>query len=403
MYSCLLTLFINSVLAFLWGHVSLQTMLACILATDLLLIFNGSETQLLEFHKYLNTLNRNIKLTIEYSQTAINFLDLTISKDLLGNLHTTIFRKKTSRNTLLRADSFHPSYLINNIPFGQFQRLRRLCDEEDDFNIQATDMAGRFVSRGYKQEVVVRARNKAHDINRNDLLIKKNRRPTNSSQSRPYFVTQYSTAANHISRIIKNNWGIINSDPTLRQVFPEPPVVSFKRAPTLRDKLVNNFLPPPKSDSWLKRPIGCYKCMHCPHCSNVEQTKTFMDFKTNKTYKINDFINCSTTHVIYRLTCTCPGVFYVGRTKRRLRDRLAEHKYAIRTNNMVYPIARHFKEMHNSNDGLLRIIGLEQIKPLTRGGDRLRKLNQRETFWIHSLDALCPPGLNEDIDFMCFL
>ena len=76
---------------------------------------------------------------------------------------------------------------------------------------------------------------------------------------------------------------------------------------------------------------------------------------------------------------------------------------AIRTNNHVYPIAGHFQAVHNSNDSLLHITGIEHIKPLIRGGDRLKKLNQRETFWIHSLDALTSPGLNEDIDFMCFL
>ena len=103
-------------------------------------------------------------------------------------------------------------------------------------------MADRFINRGYNAEVVSRARSKAQGINRNNLLIKKKR--PNASQSRPYFVTQYSTAASHISRIIKDNWGIIDSDPTLRRVFPDPPVISFKRAPTLRDKLVHNFLPP---------------------------------------------------------------------------------------------------------------------------------------------------------------
>ena len=365
---------------------------------DLLLIFNGSETELLGFHDYLNSLNRNIKLTIEYSQSSIDFLDLTISKDSLGMLHTTIFRKKTSRNTLLRADSFHPSHLINNIPYGQFQRLRRLCDRDDVFNTQATDMASRFCDRGYNSGVVSRAQHKAQGIKRSDLLIKKKR--INTSRPRPYFVTQYSTAAKHIGKIIKDNWAIIESDANLRQVFPEPPQISFRRAPTLRDKLVHNFLPPTRNESWLKRPIGCYKCMNCPHCSNVQQTKTFIDFKTKKLYKINDFINCNTTFVI---TCTCPGIFYIGRTKRRLRDRLAEHKYAIRTNNHVYPIARHFQAVHNSNDSLLHITGIEHIKPLIRGGDRLKKLNQRETFWIHSLDALTSPGLNEDIDFMCFL
>jgi len=29
-------------------------------------------------------------------------------------------------------------------------------------------------------------------------------------------------------------------------------------------------------------------------------------------------------------------------------------------------------------------------------------INQRESFWIHQLDALRFPGLNEDIEFKCF-
>lgn len=368
---------------------------------DLFFIFDGNETQLFDFHKYLNSLNDNIRLTIEYSLQSINFLDLTISKDVFGKLHTTIFRKRTSRNTLLRADSFHPLHMIENIPFGQFQRLRRICDIDIDFNQQASVMSARFLNRAYKRDVVAKAQFKAYSLNRSDLLKKKQR--NSASQSRPFFVTQYSTAAKHITRIIKANWAIIESDPTLRQVFPEPPVFSYKRAPTLRDKFVHSYLPPDKKDTWLKRPIGTYKCMHCPHCDNVLQTKTFTHFKTQRTYKIKDFINCNTTHIVYLLSCTCPGIFYVGRTKRRLRDRLAEHKYAIRTNNHDYPIARHFTKIHNSNDSILRIIGIEHIKPLIRGGDRIQKLNQRETYWIHNLDALYAPGLNDYIEFMCFL
>ena len=62
---------------------------------DLLLIFNASVTQLLELHNYLNSLNPNIKLTIEYSQTTITFLDLTIFKDTLGNSTLLFSEKKT--------------------------------------------------------------------------------------------------------------------------------------------------------------------------------------------------------------------------------------------------------------------------------------------------------------------
>lgn len=119
------------------------------------------------------------------------------------------------------------------------------------------------------------------------------------------------------------------------------------------------------------------RCMHCPHCSDAAQTKSFVDAETNKEYKKRDFINCNTTFVIYHLTCPCAeGFFYIGRTKIRMRDRLA--------------------------DSLLRIQGVKHVKPLPKGGDGLKRLNQRVTFWIHQLDAV-HPGLNEDIDFTCIL
>lgn len=58
----------------------------------------------------------------------IDFLDLTIMKTSDGHLHTTLFHKPTDRNTLLRAHSFHPPALKQNIPFAQFQRLKRIFD-----------------------------------------------------------------------------------------------------------------------------------------------------------------------------------------------------------------------------------------------------------------------------------
>lgn len=183
---------------------------------DLLIIFSGNETALLAFHEYLNSLNPNIRLSIEYSQTSIDFLDVTISKDVDGDLHTTIFRKKTSRNTLLRADSFHPRYLVNNIPFGQFQRLRRICDTDRVFNQQANDMSVHFHDRAYKPGLVSRARDRAGALDPTDLLSKNGHKRRTTSQSLPFFVTQYSTAARHIERIIKANWTIIESDPSLK-------------------------------------------------------------------------------------------------------------------------------------------------------------------------------------------
>ena len=56
-------------------------------------IFSGSEQQLIDFHNYLNATHPNIELSLEYSRAEINFLDLKITVDSQGSIHTCIYRK----------------------------------------------------------------------------------------------------------------------------------------------------------------------------------------------------------------------------------------------------------------------------------------------------------------------
>lgn len=46
---------------------------------------------------------------------------------------------------------------------------------------------------------------------------------------------------------------------------------------------------------------------------------------------------------------------------------------------------------------------IEAISLSKKGGDILKILSQRETFWIETLKATRFPGLNEDIDYSPFL
>ena len=322
------------------------------------------------------------------------------AKDTNGDIHTSIFRKSSDRNTILRADSFHPSSLINNIPFGQFQRLRRICDSDNDFELQATDMHQRFSQRGYRRKNLNQAYNKAKSLERRNLF-EKSPRQTKSGQI--FFSTQYSTHAYDIKRIIQKNWSILQSDPDLRPVFSDSPSFSFRRAPTLKDKLVRSYLPASPKETWLQPPPeGNFRCGHCNHCSNMIKSNSFVDIFTQKTYLVRSFANCNSTYVVYRLQCEC-GCFYIGRTKRRLRDRFAEHKNAVRIGNPNYPMAEHYKTAGHSNPNNLKVMVIEVIPKSARGGDRLKQLLQRETFWIVTLKATTFPGLNDEVDFSPFL
>lgn len=223
---------------------------------------------------------------------------MTISKGECGKLHTTVYRKTTDKNTVLKADSFHPKWLKDNIPFGQFQRLRRICDTDSEFEKQAKIMSNRFAQRGYEAKIVQSAYKKAQSTPRSELLMTNKQKSSKPEQI--YFVTQYSSCPNAVKKIMHSNWNLIKSDPLLREVFPVPPQISFSRAPTLRDRLVPSHLSAPDKKTWLHRPVkGTFKCGWCKHCANVKECKQFSDFKTNKVYDIKSFINCNTMFVVY--------------------------------------------------------------------------------------------------------
>ncbi len=107
---------------------------------------------------------------------------------------------------------------------------------------------------------------------------------------------------------------------------------------------------------------------------------------TVKSLSIRSVITCSTTHVVYLIRCPC-GLAYVGKTTRELRTRISEHRSTIRTGDEKSPVAAHFKRAGH-NVSALRYIGVERVDTSPRGGDRGKKLLQRETFWIHFLNTI---------------
>lgn len=176
----------------------------------------------------------------------------------------------------------------------------------------------------------------------------------------------------------------------------------YRRAPTLKDHLVRSSLPSFKPKTCLSQKNGTFKCGNCVHCTSVVRTDSFIDVFDKKVYACKGFANCNTTFVVYRLECEC-GRFYIGRTKRKFKERLAEHKYAIRTQNLLYPMAKHYKQAGHSSPNSLKAMVIEVVPQSNMGGDRLNKLLRRETYWIDKLKAMTPPGLNEEIDFSPFL
>ena len=102
------------------------------------------------------------------------------------------------------------------------------------------------------------------------------------------------------------------------------------------------------------------------------------------------------------LKCPC-GQVYIGQTKRALKVRIGEHKPAIRNKNLDYAMARHYVEAGHGSVASLKFIGIEKVTLPHRGGDIIRKLLQREAYWIYTLNAASAGGVNDQPSFSCFL
>ena len=52
------------------------------------------------------------------------------------------------------------------------------------------------------------------------------------------FVTQYDTRVLNLKRILIDKWHLIQPQPLLRQIYKEPPLISYKKGKSLKDTLV---------------------------------------------------------------------------------------------------------------------------------------------------------------------
>lgn len=89
-----------------------------------------------------------------------------------------------------------------------------------------------------------------------------------------------------------------------------------------------------------------------------------MDTQGHESYEIRDLINCSTSRVIYMLTCPCLKM-YIGKTKRPLKVRIGEHlcenkkeKYRDPEKDQEKPLAKHFDLCHGGKPDFLKVKGI---------------------------------------------
>ena len=138
-------------------------------------IWDAGEDSLKKFIEFCDSYSRlkgmksNIRFESNVSPETVNFLDVNVQ--LINNkLKTTLHTKATDAHLYLNAKSCHPNHVIRNIPKGQLIRVRRICSDINDYDLNSNKMIRYFISRGYKQVHLENIQLSVRNMYRKDLL-----------------------------------------------------------------------------------------------------------------------------------------------------------------------------------------------------------------------------------------
>ncbi len=119
----------------------------------------------------------------------------------------------------------------------------------------------------------------------------------------------------------------MKNDPETSSIFSNNPLVSSRQSKNIQETLVHSNLHQESSPLSGTFPCGV--------SSTVILAPKF-------TYNSKHNFTCTSTHLIYCISCSRCGMLYIGETGRQLRTRFGEHHRAICANDANQPVARHF-------------------------------------------------------------
>ena len=266
---------------------------------DILCLFKGTKRQLDAFLNTLNSIEPNIKFTLEIEKDkAINFLDITIDHKLNNRLNFQIFRKPTYTDTIIPANSNHP-YCIKMAAFHSLiNRLLTIPLDNKNFNKELDIIITIAENNGYNKDVIYK------------LLQKKQRKILYER----IYIKQHIESEKTIYKKFKYIKNVTNSlSNELKKLNITP---GLYNTGTLKNLLVNNKIV--RKDPLEKSGVYQINCKDC-------------NFK------------------------------YIGQTRRNFNIRFDEHMAKYKNNNLSSNVAKHLLENnHSSEKADLKILHYEK-------------------------------------------
>ena len=107
-----------------------------------------------------------------------------------------------------------------------------------------SELRDMLLSRGYKRKLIDKNIEKALLVPRDQAIKRVTRK---KDMDRVVFSVMYHPALPSIPRIIAKGYrAMVESDPRLKEVFPKPPMVAYRRPPSLQETHQSQGAPAPE-------------------------------------------------------------------------------------------------------------------------------------------------------------
>ena len=358
---------------------------------DLFFIFSGSTKTLHLFVEEVNRIHPNIQFTMEHTtipnevdpcdcavKTSIPFLDTQVS--IKNNrLSVDLYKKPTDRNQYLLPSSCHPPHCVENIPFSLAMRIVRICTENITRDQRLGELEQFLLDREYNLSIVQSAINRARSTPRCTALKYVAKPKTNT---RPTYVALFDPRLN-ISSSLNKHWRAMTAmDPYMAEVFPQPPLLAYRRQKNIRDLLVQAKVSTKNKQRSKRQLNGMKNCgKQCPTCPYVQQGKIVLG--NSFVWNIRKNVNCKTKNIIYMIECSKDNCKqrYIGQTEKSLHERFSQHRGYVNRRIFSYATGHHFNLPGHSISNITVTI-LEIVKKKDEGY-RL----QREHYLIRKFNS----------------
>ena len=291
---------------------------------------------------------------------------------------TNLFIKPSNLQLYLDFFSNHPDPCKEGVVYGQALRIIERCSKPEDRDTHLENLKSKLEARSYPEKLINDKFSEAKKKSRKNLIYQ-NRKKKNMSDGKVRLIFTHNKGNPPLNMwlrevkkcLIKNEKAKEIGD-KMQVCFGQPK--NIKRIVTQKNEKKSKDIQP-----------GCFKCGKCRvSCPILKEGNKFTSTNTQRTYPIEQKLNCNSSFVVYLGTCKHCGGQYVGKSVTPFKKRHSNHKQEVKK--QIGGLGHHYggKGCGYENVSIQLIEQVEQ-------GDH-QALEAQEVYWQNQLRCYVQNG-----------